>query len=122
MAGSLKYFVYTTDRGTDFALLADESNVEAVAAGTQDYVSGLNVPYTIPRNLTPRYAYYSDPTGDRTIRVPVLTQALFNGILTGAPTITDPIGSLTLTLSRITPERIRLPRPDDTGLNDGDAT
>lgn len=122
MVGSLKYFVYTTDRGTDFALLADESNVEAVAGGTQDYVTGLDVPYTIPRNLTPRYAYYQDPAGLRTIKIPVLTQALYSGILTGAATITDPIGALILNLVRISPEKIRLPRAADTGLNDGDAT
>jgi len=122
MAGSIKWFVYTTDNGTDFAISADESNVEAVAGGTQDYVTGLTVRFAIPRNLTPRYAYYSDPTGSRTIRVPILTQALYNGILTGAPTISDPIGALTLNLVRIQPEKIKLPRADDTGLNDGDTT
>lgn len=122
MAGSLKYFVYTADDGTDFALLADESNVEAVAGGTQDYVSGLNVVYNVPRNVTPRYAFYSGQAGARTLRVPVLTQTLFNNIITGAPTITDPIGGGTLTLIRKQPEIIRLPRPDDTGLIDGDAT
>jgi len=122
MAGSIKWFVYTTDNGTDFAISADESNVEAVAGGTQDYVSGLSIPFAIPRNLTPRYAYYSDPTAVRTIRVPVLTQALFNGILTGSPTIADPVGALTLNLVRVTPERIRLPRAADSGLTDGDLT
>lgn len=122
MAGSIKWFVYTTDNGTDFALSADESNVEAVAAGTQDYVTGLSIVFAIPRNLTPRYLYYESADGNRTIRVPVLTQALFNGAAANVPTIVDPIGAGNLTLARQSPEKIRLPKPNDTGLNDGDIT
>lgn len=122
MAGSIKWFVYTTDNGTDFAIQADESNVEAVAAGTQDYVAGLNVIFAIPRNLSPRYAFYRSADGLRTLRVPILTKALFDGIVTGAPTIADPIGAGTLTLARVRGEVVRLPQAADTGIIDGDAT
>lgn len=124
MAGSKKYFVYTTDAGTDFALLADESNTEAVSAGTQDYADGVVITYELPRNIQPRYAEYANATGTRKIRCYALTTAIFNGIVLGAPTITDPIaGTGTLSLRRLQPEKIkRLPIALDTGLTDGDAT
>lgn len=124
MAGSKKWFVYTTDSGDDFALLADESNTEAVNAGTQDYVDGVSIQYSLPGNVKPRAAVYQSTNGDRTIRCYCLTQTIYNGVLAGTPTITDPIaGTGTLTLIRLEPERITLlPIAVDTGITDGDAT
>jgi len=124
MAGSKKYFVYTTDAGTDFALLLDESNTEAVNAGTQDYADGVNIQYELPKNITPRYAVYKNAAGTRSIRCVALTPTIFAGIAVGAPTIGDPIaGTGTLALARLQPESLkRLPIAIDTGLQDGDAT
>ena len=124
MAGSKKWFVYTTDFGDDFALLADESNVEAVNGGTQDYVSGLTIQYSVPGNIQPRAAVYANADGTRTIRCYALTPTIYAGIPANAPTITDPIaGTGTLSLIRLEPERIKLmPMAGDTGLTDGDAT
>jgi hypothetical protein len=124
MAGSKKYFVYTTDAGEDFALLSDESNTEAVNAGTQDYADGVVITYEIPKNLRPRFAEYVNAAGTRRIRCYALTQAVYNGIPIGANTIPDPIAGVgTLALRRLEPERLkRLPIALDTGLNDGDAT
>jgi len=124
LAGSKKYFVYTTDLGTDFALLADESNTEAVNAGTQDYADGVTIQYELPKNVSPRYAEYKNASGTRKIKCVALTQTIFDGIAAGTPTITDPIaGTGTLTLSKLEPERLkRLPIAIDTGLTDGDAT
>ena len=123
MAGSKKWFVYTTDQGDDYGLLADESNVEAVNGGTQDYASGVTIVYSLPSNVRPRAAVYKSADGNRTIRAYALTQTIYNGVLTGAPTITDPIGGGTLSLSRLEPEKIKLlPIAADTGLTDGDAT
>lgn len=124
MAGSKKYFVYTTDAGIDFALLADESNTEAVNAGTQDYADGVSVPYTLPRNIRPRKLVYSSVDGNRKITCYALTPTIFAGAPTGAPTIPDPITlTATLTLVDAVPEqRKRIPIAIDTGLNDGDAT
>lgn len=124
MAGSKKFFVYTTDQGDDFAILADESNTEAVNGATQDFVAGLAVAYTLPGNIRPRAAVYQNADKTRTIRCYALTQTIYNGIVSSVPTITDPIaGTGTLTLSRLEPEKIKLlPVAGDSGLNDGDAT
>lgn len=124
MAGSKKYFVYTTDESVDFALLADESNTEAVNGGTQDYADGVTITYEIPKNVRPRFAEYANAARTRKIRCYCLTQAIFAGVATAVPTITDPIlGTGTLELVRLEPERLRrLPIAIDTGLQDGDAT
>lgn len=124
MAGSKKFFVYTTDQGDDFALLADESNTEAVNGSTQDFIAGLSILYTIPGNVRPRAAVYQNADKTRTIRCYALTPTIYNGVIANAPTITDPIaGTGTLSLSRLEPEKIKLlPTAADSGLNDGDAT
>lgn len=123
MAGSKKWFIYTNDRGEDFALLADESNTEAINGATQDYIAGTTVINALPRNIKPRAGVYCNADKTRCITCYALTQTIFNGLITNSQTITDPIGGGTLTLSRLEPERIRLlPVPQDTGLTDGDAT
>lgn len=124
MAGSKKWFVYTTDQGDDFALLADESNTEALNGATQDFVPGLTLRYAVPRNIEPRAAVYTNLEGTRTIRCYALTQSIYNNIANNAQTIDDPITQGgTLALARLEPERIRLlPIAADTGLDDGDAT
>jgi hypothetical protein len=122
MAGSLKWFVYTTDDGTDFAIRLDESNTEAVNGATQDYVAGTNFRFSIPRNLRPRTAVFRSPDGVRTIRCVALTQAIYNGIPANVTSITDPLPpGNTLGLVQIIPERISpLPFANDTGIDDGD--
>lgn len=124
MAGSKKWFVYTTDQGEDFAILADESNTEALNAGTQDYATGVTIRNALPKNIKPRAAVYGSPDGNRIIRCYALTQTIYNGALDNQPTITDPLTPAnTLALLRLEPERIKiLPIPIDTGLTDGDAT
>ena len=123
MAGSKKWFVYTDDRGVDYGLLADESNTEALNAGTQDYVDGLTITASLPKNIKPRAAVYANAVGTREIRCYALTQSILNGALANNPTITDPISGGTLALKRLEPERIKiLPIAVDTGLTDGDAT
>lgn len=124
MAGSLKWFVYTTDNGDDFAIRLDESNTEAVNGSQQDYVAGTAFRYNIPRNLRPRAAYYRSPDGVRTVKCIALTQSIYNGIPTAVTSITDPLPpNNTLNLIRIVPERISpLPFANDTGIDDGDAT
>lgn len=122
MAGSLKWFIYTTDSGTSFALKADESNVEAVNGGIQDFLNDSTVQFALPRNVTPRYALYTNADGSRSIKCPVLTTTIYAAVPTTVLSITDPIGGGTLTLKRVRPELISLPFGNDTGLNDGDAT
>lgn len=124
MAGSKKYFVYTTDAGIDFALLADESNTEAVNAGTQDYADGVTIPYELPRNLKPRRLVYASPDRNRQISCYALTPAIFGGAPVAVPTIADPItpANTLLLIDAVPEERKRIPIAIDTGLIDGDAT
>lgn len=124
MAGSLKYFEYTADDDTVFALFGDESNIEAVNGTVPDYVGTSTARYTIPGNLQVRKAVYSNPDGTRTIEIPVLSQTIYDGVQANTPTILDPIaGSGNLTLTRLVPEIFsRVPKATDTGLIDGDAT
>lgn len=122
MAGSLKWFIYTTDSGADYALQADESNVEAVNGSIQDFLNDATVVFAVPRNVKPRYAVYENAGGTRQIKCVALTTAIYNGIPSTVTTITDPIGGGTLFLKRIRPEVITLPFGEDTGLTDGDAT
>lgn len=124
MAGSLKWFVYTTDDGTDFGIKLDESNTEAVNGGTQDYSDSVTIPFALPRNIKPREVFYTNAARTRTIRCVCLTQTIYNGVVGGGvPTIPDPIaGTGTLGLIRANGERLQLPIPLDTGINDGDAT
>jgi len=123
MAGSNKWFVYTTNDGTDFTIYADESNTEAVNGGTQDLLDNAVTPFSIPKNLKPRYAVYKNIAGTRTIKCVCLTAEIYNGVPANVPTIPDPIGTGDLTLAQLIPERISpLPRGTDTGLNDGDAS
>jgi hypothetical protein len=123
MAGSKKWFVYTSDTGTDFALNLDESNTESVNGSAQDYVDGLAITNAVPRNIKVREIFYSNVARTRTIRCVGLTQAVYNGVISGGvPTISDPLSGATLSLVRANGERRRIPFAFDSGLNDGDAT
>ena len=123
MAGSLKYFVYTYDSGDDYAIKRDESNLEAVNGAIQDFPTGAApTRLELPRNITPRYATYVSPDGNVRRNIVCLTQSIYNGLETGAPTIVDDTSGLTLELKTKIGERIRLPFGADTGLIDGDNT
>lgn len=120
MAGSRKWFNYTSDDGTTYALNGDESNIEAVNGSTLGWTTG-NA--KLPKGYSPRFAAYSNTEGTRTIKVPVLTAAKYATLLTDGGNLTDPYGDGTaqLNLAYLTPEFIRRrPRTADTGLNDGD--
>lgn len=123
MAGSKKYFVYTTDAGVDFALLADESNTEAINGGTQDYADGVSIQYELPRNIKPRRLIYANATKTRKITCYALTSAIFAGAPVAVASIADPFQAGVLNLVDIIPEeRKRLPISIDTGITDGDAS
>lgn len=124
MSGSKKYVEYTTDQGTVFALQVDESNWKAVNGTDADYTDSSTVKYTLPRNVTPRRAVYANADGTRKITCYVATTAKYGEIAAGTSggSITDPVaGTGTLKLQQVVPERIKLPKAADTGLNDGTA-
>ena len=120
MAGSRKYFIYTDDVGTDYAINLDESNTEAVNGSSLGFASGTT--NMLPRNVKPREIFYSNAARTRTIRCVALTQTIYAGAIAGGvATITDPIaGTGNLGLTRANGERRTLPIPLDTGLTDGD--
>lgn len=117
MAGSKKWFVYTTSYdGTSFAIELDESNTE-LAGGAIDFPNGGTVVYALPSNVKPRYARYVS-ADTLTVRNCVICDPA----ATVNPTIADPVSGQTLTLVATVAEQIRLPRGEDTGLIDSDAT
>lgn len=125
MAGSRKWFVYELNGGVaSFAINLDESNTENVMGAVGDYGATTTILNSLPRNISPRKAYYSNADRTRTIPVVVLTDAAYEDILTTDPTIDDPFQTgQTLALTRLEPERRTLvPSAVDTGLNDGDLT
>lgn len=123
MAGSIKYFVYTDDRGNDWALKRDESNLEQLNAGTQDFPNtGSGVTDELPRNITPRYCRYVSDDGFVARNIVALTPTIFAGAAANKPTVADAVSGLTLTLKSQFGEQRRLPFGADTGLTDGDAT
>jgi hypothetical protein len=121
MAGSMKWFVYTTDAGDDFALWRDESNLEVVNAGTQDMPDTPTVTYSLPRNVKPRLARFASADGLVTRNIVCLTSTIFDGLGAGS-SYTDPVSTKTLTLTAKVGESIRLPVGVDSGLTDGDAS
>lgn len=121
MAGSQKWFVYTTNGGQDFALFRDESNLEHVNAGTQDFPNDGSVIYALPRNVQPRYCRYRNTANTVSRNIVALTLTIFNGVAAG-DSFTDPVSGQVLILAEKVGERIRVPIGQDTGINDGDAT
>lgn len=123
MAGSIKWFVYTTDEGDDFALKADESNTEAVNGGTQDFPAGAPPTiYSLPKNIKPRHFIYRNVDGTVTRKVYALTPTIFEGGDNAVASYTDAVTNQTVSLYRRIGEEIAYPFGADTGLNDGDAT
>jgi hypothetical protein len=121
MAGSNKWFGYQDDIGTDWAIFADESNVEGVnGGGAIAPLAGTT--YKPPRNLRLRYAVYGNQAGTRRLKVPVLTQTIYNSLTAGDTLVTN-IGGAAESLAYLykRPEIVS-PSPTvfDSGLDDGD--
>lgn len=123
MAGSIKWFEYTTDSGATFAISMDESNGEAV--GNADYTTSSTVTFKLPSNVKKRYARYTSddglhqrvvPVGSNTANVNTLPES-FTAQAVG---IAD---GVLVRLREYVGERISMiPQAADTGLNDGDLT
>lgn len=122
MAGSIKWFKYTSDTGQEFGISMDESNGEAVSNSD---VTGADAGLlALPRNIKPRYAVYRSTDGRYTRKIPVTNRTATVATLPATITI-DPEGAVseTLSLAFFQGERVvRIVRADDTGLNDGDAS
>lgn len=123
MAGSLKWFRYLADDNTPYAILADESNTEAVNTPltTNAPVAGL-VP--LPRGYKARYVTLESSDGAFKRKAYVLDPDRF-AIVNNTQVFVVPVeGSATGVNTRIVlkeAERLRRqPKDADTGLNDGD--
>jgi len=123
MAGSLKYFKYTTNGGTDYAIRMDESNGEAV--GNTDLVSG-DLPIAgLPRNIKPRYALYRSADGLTTRKIPITANNVDLEDLTASFSVPPAtVGGTAVTVLRQSLiGEVQRPVTDiDTGQTDGDAT
>lgn len=123
MAGSLKYFKYTTSGGATFGIKMDESNGEAV--GNTDIVAGDLPIQELPRNIKPRYVLYRSADGLTTRRIPVTENDVDVTDLPATIDVAAPIaGDAAITLSRqsFIGEVQRPVIAIDTGLTDDDDT
>ena len=121
MSGSIKWFIYTTDLGTDFAIKLDESNTESVNSTFNDFPNGGILINALPRNITPRFMRFKSADGKTSRRCIVLHPLLYFS-LPNSFVITSPVDGTIMHLSDRGAERIFLPFGPDTGLNDGDVT
>ena len=120
MAGSKKWFLYTTDLGNDFAMEMDESNGEAIS--NTDMTDANLQSYSVPGNVRKRYASYRSTDGFTQRKIYASTAA----ILAAAPdtiTVPDYAGvDVELKIAHRSGERIFMPKAADTALDDGDVT
>lgn len=121
MAGSIKWFEYTDDEGSTWAVQMDESNGEAV--GNADYTDTSTATMQLPRNCNPRYARYVNAAGTIARNIIVTSAAANAGTLPATISVLDALGAtVELVLKQFVGERMtRIPAALDTGLTDGDA-
>jgi hypothetical protein len=121
MSGSRKNFEYTANNGDVFAINMDESNGELV--GNADFSPTSTAKYFLPRNIKARYASYSSTDGNTQRRITVTDPMATTDTLPSIIAFSVIGGTVDCTLTQLTGEVTRpIPRADDTGLNDGDAT
>lgn len=120
MAGSLRQFDYTSDDGTVYRIIRDESNTEALNTGAGAAIS-VN---TLPNGYEPRYALLyqvSNPNIKR--KIAVLTPETFAAILGGTDYSLAVVGATNqnFRVSSLIGERRTGLVSTDTGQNDGDS-
>lgn len=120
MAGSIKWFEYTDDEGSTWAIQMDESNGEAV--GNTDYTAASTATMELPRNCKARYARYVDAAGNIARNIIVTAAGANAGTVPSTITVLDALGAtITLILKTFVGEKMtRIPFAPDTGLTDGD--
>jgi hypothetical protein len=122
MAGSKREFLYTSESGISWTIIADESNTEAVN-GTSSQSSTLGV-IVLPVTKYVRRARYVSADKLHSAIIPILTRA---DAVAPPPTITvnkanGSGGTLTVTLNykKVYEEKFVAGSGQDSGLNDGD--
>jgi hypothetical protein len=124
MAGSLKWFKYTTDSGDVFGIYMDESNGELVGNADMAALDDDTVVYALPRNVKPRTALYRSSDGLVSRRIVVTDSAADITTITSSFVVPAQDGNpaATMQLQSFRGEEIRRISSVDTGLTDGDAT
>jgi len=123
MAGSLKWFKYTTSGGTPYGVFMDESNGEAV--GNTDVVDADLPLAEIPKGLKPRYVLYRSSDGLTSRKITVTANNVDITALPATITVASPIvGGAGIVLNRqsFVGEIQRQVISVDTGQQDGDVT
>lgn len=127
MAGSLKWFIYTTDTGNDFGVNMDEDWGEKVL--NPDVTTDPSGLYGLPSNLEPRVARYRASSGTRQLAIIVcdpntttdtLPQTITIDATNGEPSAIA--GENVLALTSFKGEIFTPIKATDTGQIDGDAT
>lgn len=126
MAGSLKWFIYTTDTNVQQGVFMDEDWGELL--GNPDVTLDPSGLYAIASNLEPRYALYRSTSGSRQIKAVVCDPAQTSDTLPqtialagGTGEVSDDATDNQLYLSRLVGEEFRPVIALDTGIIDGDA-
>lgn len=113
MVGSKAWFIYTTDSGTNYAILADKSNVLAV---NPSGASNAGLPSAaVPRNYKTRYALFRSADGLTNRKVVLLTAADV-AALTPTKSFTPQGSTVAVTISYTRGESVQLPKLVDSGL------
>lgn len=123
MAGSLKWFKYTTSGGDNYGIKMDESNGEAV--GNTDVVDADLPLAELPKGIKPRYVLYRSADGLTTRKIPVTANNVDLTDLPATITVASPIvggDGITLNRQSFVGEVQRPVISVDTAQTDGDAT
>ncbi len=123
MAGSLKFFKYTTTGGDEFAIKMDESNGEAI--GNTDLVDADLPINELPRNIIPRYVLYRSADNLTTRKIPVTENDSDLSDLPATIEVASPIAAgaaITLNRQSLIGEIQKPVVAVDTAQTDGDVT
>lgn len=116
MAGSIRWYKYTTDGGVDYAIQVDKTNAAAVNPSAA--AAPATLPQAaVPRNVKVRYALFTDDTGNIVRKVPLLTPADVEA-LTPTKSFTPSGETATVRISYLRGESIRFPKLTDTARTD----
>lgn len=123
MAGSIKFFKYTTNGGTEYAIKMDESN--GIAVGNTDLVDADLPIIELPRSIIPRYVLYRSADNLTTRKIPVTANNIDLDGLPATITVASPIvaaAGIVLNRQSLLGEIQKPVIAVDTGQTDGTAT
>lgn len=123
MAGSIKFFKYTTNGGTEYAIKMDESN--GIAVGNTDLVDADLPIIELPRSIVPRYVLYRSADNLTTRKIPVTANNVDLAALPATITVASPIvaaAGIVLNRQSLVGEIQKPVIAVDTGQTDGTAT